>query len=67
MFRLYVCLLRRPLGILNSARRMITVVAALIEQDGRLLVCQRRRTDAFPVKWEFPGGKIREGETPEGR
>ncbi len=41
---------------------MITVVAALIEQNGRLLVCQRRRSDAFPLKWEFPGGKARPGE-----
>ena len=43
---------------------MITVAAALIQQDGRLLICQRRRTDAFPLKWEFPGGKARAGESP---
>ena len=42
---------------------MITVVAALIEQDGRLLICQRRRGDSFPLKWEFPGGKVRPGES----
>lgn len=41
-----------------------TVVAALIEQHGRLLVCQRRRSDPFPLLWEFPGGKVRDGETP---
>jgi 8-oxo-dGTP diphosphatase len=40
------------------------VVAALIEQDNRLLVCQRRRSDPFPLLWEFPGGKVHDGETP---
>lgn len=43
---------------------MIRVVAAIIEERGRLLICQRRRGDAFEMKWEFPGGKIRRGETP---
>jgi len=43
---------------------MITVVAALIQQNGRLLVCQRRRVDRFPLKWEFPGGKVKRGESP---
>ena len=42
---------------------MITVAAAVIEQDGRLLICQRRRTDAFALKWEFPGGKVRPAES----
>jgi len=43
---------------------MIRVVAAIIEHRGRLLICQRRRGDAFELKWEFPGGKVRRGETP---
>jgi 8-oxo-dGTP diphosphatase len=43
---------------------MIRVVAAIIEHRGRLLICQRRRGDAFELKWEFPGGKIRRCETP---
>lgn len=42
---------------------MITVVAALIQQNGRLLICQRRRTDAFRLRWEFPGGKVKHGES----
>jgi 8-oxo-dGTP diphosphatase len=42
------------------------VVAAVIERsDRRLLIGQRRRDDTSPLKWEFPGGKVREGETPE--
>jgi 8-oxo-dGTP diphosphatase len=43
------------------------VVAAVIERgDRRLLIGQRRRKDTSPLKWEFPGGKVKEGETPEG-
>ena len=42
------------------------VVAALIEADGKLLVCQRRRTDSFGLMWEFPGGKVEPGESPSG-
>ena len=43
---------------------MITVVAALIVRDARLLVCQRRRDDSHGLQWEFPGGKIEPGESP---
>ncbi len=45
---------------------MITVVAAVIERgDRRLLIGQRRKSDTSPLKWEFPGGKVRDAETPE--
>lgn len=44
---------------------MITVVAALIQQDGRLLICQRRKSDSCALKWEFPGGKVKPGESAE--
>jgi 8-oxo-dGTP diphosphatase len=40
----------------------IAVVAGLIFRDGRLLVCQRHETSEFPLKWEFPGGKVEPGE-----
>ena len=43
---------------------MKRVVAALIEKGGKLLVCQRTRHQTMPLKWEFPGGKIEEGEQP---
>lgn len=43
---------------------MKRVVAALIAKDGKLLVCQRTRHQTMPLKWEFPGGKIEEGEQP---
>jgi 8-oxo-dGTP diphosphatase len=43
---------------------MLHVVAAVIERPGRrILIGQRRRGDTSPLKWEFPGGKVRVGET----
>ena len=45
---------------------MKVIVAAIIERsDRRFLIGQRRRDDTSPLKWEFPGGKVEEGETPE--
>lgn len=44
---------------------MLTVVAALIQSEGKLLVCQRRHGDTFGMKWEFPGGKVKPGEALE--
>ncbi|HYL83337.1 MAG TPA: (deoxy)nucleoside triphosphate pyrophosphohydrolase [Candidatus Angelobacter sp.] len=45
---------------------MKTVVAAVIERnDRRLLIGQRRRGDTSPLKWEFPGGKVEDGEAPQ--
>jgi 8-oxo-dGTP diphosphatase len=41
---------------------MLTVVAALIRSEGKLLVCQRRRGTSFELMWEFPGGKVKAGE-----
>ena len=45
---------------------MTTVVAAVIEREGHVLIAQRKRTGQHPLKWEFPGGKAEPGETPEG-
>jgi 8-oxo-dGTP diphosphatase len=45
---------------------MRKVAAAVIERaDRRLLIGQRRKEDSSPLKWEFPGGKVRDGETLE--
>ena len=41
------------------------VVAGIIRRGNLLLACQRRLDDRFPGKWEFPGGKVEEGESPE--
>lgn len=45
---------------------MKQVVAAVIERpDRRILIGQRRKLDSSPLKWEFPGGKVRSGEDRE--
>ena len=44
--------------------KTIEVVAALIHHDGKILATQRGYGD-FKDGWEFPGGKVEEGETPE--
>ena len=44
---------------------MKRVTAAIIMQDGKVLIAQRAREDRLALKWEFPGGKVEEGETPE--
>ena len=43
---------------------MIKVVAAVIEKDGKYLICKRGPGGNCPFLWEFPGGKIEEGESP---
>lgn len=43
----------------------IPVVCALIERDGLVLVAQRPAHKHLPLKWEFPGGKVETGESPE--
>lgn len=51
----------------DAGSTMTIVVAAVIERaDKRILIGQRRRGDTSPLKWEFPGGKMEAGETPEG-
>jgi 8-oxo-dGTP diphosphatase len=41
------------------------VTCAIIERDGLILAAQRSADMNMPLKWEFPGGKIDSGETPE--
>ncbi len=40
----------------------MNVVAAVIERDGRILICQRKPGGRHGLKWEFPGGKVEPGE-----
>ncbi len=44
---------------------MILVTAGILRNGERVLVCQRKAGDRFGLKWEFPGGKVEAGETPE--
>ena len=46
-------------------RNHIRVSCAIIERDGLVLAAQRSGSMSLPLKWEFPGGKIKEGESPE--
>jgi len=45
--------------------KQIKVVAGLILQNNKLLICQRPNFKDHPLKWEFPGGKIKNDETNE--
>jgi 8-oxo-dGTP diphosphatase len=45
--------------------QLLIVVAAVIERDAKVLICRRRpNAPRHPLKWEFPGGKVEQGETP---
>jgi 8-oxo-dGTP diphosphatase len=46
-------------------RTPLLVSAGIIHRDGQVLVGQRRRADRHALKWEFPGGKVEPGETPQ--
>lgn len=46
-----------------SQKLVVPVSCAIIEKDGRILVAQRSHLGSLPLKWEFPGGKVEEGET----
>jgi mutator protein MutT len=43
---------------------MVQVVAAIIERQGKILIGRRTAEQSHPLKWEFPGGKVEQGETP---
>lgn len=45
--------------------KAIEVVAGLLVRDSCVLICQRSATAKFPLKWEFPGGKVEPGEGSE--
>jgi 8-oxo-dGTP diphosphatase len=44
---------------------VLVVAAALIDVDGRVLICKRPQGKHLAGMWEFPGGKVEKGETPE--
>ena len=50
----------------GSGKRLLLVVAcALVDADGRVLIAQRPEGKQLAGLWEFPGGKVEKGETPE--
>ncbi len=51
--------------MLKATGQHIHVTCAIIERDGLVLAAQRSAAMSLPLKWEFPGGKIRQGESSE--
>ena len=46
-------------------KQSLQVTAAVIRRGGKILIAQRAPDDELPLLWEFPGGKLEPGETPE--
>lgn len=46
-------------------KEVIRVVAAVVEDEGRYLITQRKPTAVLPLLWEFPGGRVEMGESDE--
>ena len=45
-----------------SERKPILVAAGIIMRGEEILICQRHRSDPYGLQWEFPGGKVQDGE-----
>ena len=50
---------------ITEAEMILVVACALVDADGRVLVAQRPAGKSMAGMWEFPGGKLEAGETPE--
>lgn len=50
---------------MSFMKKNIYVVGAVIIKNGKILCAQRSENTSLPNLWEFPGGKIEDGETPE--
>jgi len=50
---------------MDSNPTIVNVTAAIIVRDGKILIAQRHPADRMAGLWEFPGGKVETGETPE--
>ena len=47
---------------MTDASPIVRVAAGLLTRSDRVLICQRRGDGLHPLKWEFPGGKVEDGE-----
>ena len=54
-----------PITEADQKPTVLVVAAALIDVDGRVLLSQRPEGKSMAGLWEFPGGKIEQGESPE--
>ena len=52
-------------AVTNGESLLLVAACALVDSDGRVLMCQRPQGKALAGLWEFPGGKLEPGETPE--
>ena len=52
-------------GDMSGETIVLVVACALVDKDGRVLISQRPEGKAMAGLWEFPGGKVEAGETPE--
>ena len=50
---------------MSKSRILFVVACALVDQDHRVLIARRPQGKAMAGLWEFPGGKVEEGELPE--
>jgi 8-oxo-dGTP diphosphatase len=57
----------KPRGIVANSieRHTVLVAAGVLEREGRILAARRKRGSHLEGRWEFPGGKIEPGESPE--
>lgn len=57
--------LSKPKPVQSNVPVVLVAAAALVDPDGRVLIAQRPDDKAMAGLWEFPGGKVKPGETPE--
>ncbi|MEX3011388.1 8-oxo-dGTP diphosphatase MutT [Hoeflea sp. TYP-13] len=50
---------------MGSGQTVLVAACALVDTDGRVLIAQRPAGKSMAGLWEFPGGKVEAGETPE--
>ena len=55
--------IRRLLDVLKSKMKTTKVAVAVLERNGTVLACQRKKGARYELKWEFPGGKVEAGES----
>jgi 8-oxo-dGTP diphosphatase len=63
--RMVLRMMHEQLSQLEQRTQRVVIVAAAIRQNGQVLAGQRGHPEHMAGKWEFPGGKVERGETPQ--